>query len=93
MRKCLLTACLLAAGGGAHAQGILVDPMRPADVVERTAATSAGAPTTAGPDVRVILTSPERRLALIDGRVVDSRGTASSLSLHPGIAKKTRKQP
>jgi hypothetical protein len=88
----LLTACLLAGSGGAQAQGILVDPMRPADVVERPASSSAGAPA-AGPGVQVILTSPERRLALIDGRVVDARGTASSLSLHPGIAKKTRKQP
>jgi len=92
LRKCLLTACLLAAGGAAQAQGILVDPMRPAGVVERAAATSAGAPT-AGSGVQVILTSPERRLALIDGRVVDARDTASNLSLHPGIAKKTRKQP
>lgn len=92
MRKCLLTACLLAASG-TQAQGILVDPMRPADVVERTPASSAGAARASGPSVQVILTAPERRLALIDGKVVDARGSASSLSLHPGIEKKTRKQP
>ena len=91
--KCLLTACLLAAGS-AQAQGILTDPMRPANVVERAPASSESAPRAASPGMQVILTSPERRLAVIDGRVVALGGDrASSLSLHPGIEKKARPQP
>lgn len=52
--------------GAAQAQP-LVDPMRPADVSEQA---PSGGTRVSEPGVRVILTSPERRLAVIDGKVV-----------------------
>jgi len=71
----LLAGCF-AAGGAAHAQGgILVDPMRPANATEAAPSgqRNAGA---SGAGVQVILTSPERKLALIDGNVVPLGGDA-----------------
>lgn len=52
--------------GAAQAQP-LVDPMRPVDVSERTPSRE---PRAGEPGVRIILTSPERSLAVIDGKVV-----------------------
>ena len=75
LRKCLLTGCL-AACAAAHAQAaerILIDPMRPADMAEATPSGKRGA---SGAGVQVILTSPERKLALIDGKVVPLGGDA-----------------
>ena len=74
LRKCLLTACALSVAP-AYAQtgaGILTDPMRPPDAREATSAAAAPA----GMGVQVILTSPERKLAVIDGRVVPMGGDA-----------------
>ena len=77
LRKCLLTGCFAAAFGAAHAQApgrILIDPMRPANMSEAApAGQGAGAD---GAGVQVILTSPERKLALIDGKVVPLGGDA-----------------
>jgi len=75
----LLTACpVLFAPAWAFAQGaaeIMIDPMRPPGAGDATpAASSRGAPSTAG--VQVILTSPGRKLALIDGKVVPLGGDA-----------------
>ena len=75
LRKCLLTGCI-AAFGAAHAQApgrILIDPMRQANMAEAAPAGRSGA---GGPGVQVILTSPERKLALIDGKVVPLGGDA-----------------
>jgi hypothetical protein len=87
----LLTG-LLAASVPAFSQGILVDPMRPADARETpTRPRTGSAPTPPGPGVQVILTSPERKLAVIDGRVVAMGSDANAgagLSMHPGINKK-----
>lgn len=73
--KCLLT-CFLLATGASHAQapaGILTDPMRPAGVED---AASSGPVRRVAPvsGVQVILTSPERQLAVIDGKVVPLGG-------------------
>jgi len=58
-------ACALAQSG-ARAQ-TLKDPMRPADA----APASSGAPaTTAAPRLQAVITSPTRKLAVIDGAVV-----------------------
>ena len=77
LSKCLLTGCFAAAFGAAHAQApgrILIDPMRPANVAE--AAPSGQGAGANGAGVQVILTSPERKLALIDGKVVPLGGDA-----------------
>ncbi|MGQ0547378.1 MAG: hypothetical protein ACT4P3_18935 [Betaproteobacteria bacterium] len=74
----MLTA-FLSGVGAAQAQapsGILVDPMRPADAQEAATAGRRGAPAPAGAGVQVILTSPERKLAVIDGKVVPIGGDA-----------------
>ena len=63
--KCLLT--LLIMGVGTASGQPLVDPMRPAEIPEQAPARKARV---SEPGVRVILTSPERSLALIDGKVV-----------------------
>jgi hypothetical protein len=71
----LLTGCF-AAFGAAHAQSpgrILIDPMRPANMAEAAPAGKSGA---SGAGVQIILTSPERKLALIDGKVVPLGGDA-----------------
>ncbi len=73
--KCLLTSFLLATSAS-HAQapaGILTDPMRPAGVEDAPSSNSA---TRVAPvsGVQVILTSPERQLAVIDGKVVPLGG-------------------
>jgi len=70
--KCLLTALAFHAGG-VHAQP-LTDPMRPPNVAG--AATSAGKPSSAPIGVQVILTSQERKVAVIDGKVVPLGGNA-----------------
>lgn len=65
---CLCTAsiaCALA-HGEARAQP-MSDPMRPADA-RKAAEGEAAAP--AGPVLQVVITSPERKLAVIDGTVV-----------------------
>ena len=73
----MLTGCLAAFAAAAQAQApgrILIDPMRPAGMAETPsdpAAAGAG-----GAGVQVILTSPERKLALIDGKVVPLGGDA-----------------
>jgi hypothetical protein len=67
--KCLLTSSMVAGAAWAQAQAParpLVDPMRPADLSEATPSRE----TRSEPGVRVILTSPERKLAVIDGKVV-----------------------
>ena len=77
LRKCLLTGCI-AAFGAAHAQApgrILIDPMRPANMAEAAPSGRSGAGAS-GAGVQVILTSPERKLALIDGKVVPLGGDA-----------------
>lgn len=69
LRKCLLTSLLIGVGA-AQAQAParpLVDPMRPADLSEATASRETRV---SEPGVRIILTSPERKLAVIDGKVV-----------------------
>lgn len=78
LRKCLLAAFFVAcAPAFAQAPGILVDPMRPADVREAPSASArSAAPAPAGPGVQVILNSPERKLALIDGKLVAIGGEA-----------------
>lgn len=76
--KCLLTFCLLSAAA-AQAQapaGIgseMRDPMRPANMAEDA---PAGRGAVADTGVQVILTSPERKLAVIDGKVVPLGGDA-----------------
>ena len=73
----MLTGCI-AAFGAAHAQvpgRILIDPMRPANRAEAAPAGERGAGAS-GAGVQVILTSPERKLALIDGKVVPLGGDA-----------------
>lgn len=75
--KCLLTGCI-AAFGAAHAQApgrILIDPMRPAGMAD-TAPSGQGAARDSAAGVQVILTSPARKLALIDGKVVPLGGDA-----------------
>ena len=73
--KGLLSASLLTAAG-THAQGIiLADPMRPSNVGEAAPAGEKGR-NAAGPGVQMILNSPQRKLALIDGRVVPLGGEA-----------------
>ncbi len=54
------------AQGGAHAQP-LKDPMRPADAAPAASGTPAAA---AAPRLQVVITSPTRKLAVIDGEVV-----------------------
>lgn len=70
--KCLLTALVFQAGS-ALAQP-LTDPMRPPNAAE--AAPAAGKPSSAPIGVQVILTSHERKVAVIDGKVVPLGGTA-----------------
>lgn len=68
----------LVACGAAHAQTagrILVDPMRPANMAEAAPAAGRGAGAS-GTGVQIVLTSPERKLALIDGKVVPLGGDA-----------------
>lgn len=75
--KYLLTGCI-AACGAAHAQAparILVDPMRPAGMAD-TGPSRQGAARDSAAGVQVILTSAERKLALIDGKVVPLGGAA-----------------
>lgn len=63
--KCLLT--LLVTGVGTASGQALVDPMRPAEIPDQAPARERRV---SEPGVRVILTSPERSLAVIDGKVV-----------------------
>jgi hypothetical protein len=88
MRECSLTALLaVASASSAFAQdAILTDPMRPSHQAEPTA--QGAAPPPSGSGVRVILTSPGRKLAVVDGQIVPL-GAREDLPLHPGI----RKQP
>lgn len=74
--QCLLTALALhAASAVAQPAQRMVDPMRPANVVE--SAPAAGEPASSAPiGVQVILTSQERKVAVIDGKVVPLGGTA-----------------
>lgn len=65
LRKCLLTSLLMGLGA-AQAQP-LVDPMRPAEISRQAPSRE---PRVREPGVRVILTSPGRSLAVIDGKVV-----------------------
>jgi MSHA biogenesis protein MshK len=58
-------SCALAQGN-ARAQP-MNDPMRPADAPTAGAATGSGA---GGPVLQAVITSPQRKLALIDGTVV-----------------------
>lgn len=85
--ECLLSAFFgVASASAAFAQdAILTDPMRPANQPEPTSRNAAPAPPGSG--VRLILTSPERKLALIDGRIVPLEAR-EALPLHPGIQKK-----
>ena len=69
--KCLLTAFVFYAGS-ALAQP-LTDPMRPPNVA--ASAPSAGKPSSAPIGVQVIITSQERKVAVIDGKVVALGGT------------------
>ena len=76
--KCLLAGCFAAFGAAAQAQApgrILIDPMRPAGMAE-TAPSGRDASGASGAGVQVILTSPGRKLALIDGKVVPLGGDA-----------------
>ena len=74
----------------AHGQAeILADPMRPANQAQAPA--SDAAPAESG--VNVILTSPERKLAVIDGRIVRlggavREGTLVGLSDTGAVLKK-----
>ncbi len=66
----------LAAPVAACAQA-LRDPMRPADAPASRAQTEAAA----GPGVQIVITSPTRQLAVIDGNVVNVGGTARNGTL------------
>ena len=69
---------------------MLKDPMRPADAVDP--APAAGTPKSSPPPsagVQIILTSPERKLALIDGKLVPLKeGDRNALLEHPRIDKR-----
>ena len=69
----VLMLVALAAPVAACAQA-LRDPMRPADAP----ATRGVADAPAGPAVQVVITSPTRQLAVIDGNVVQVGGAARS---------------
>lgn len=64
--KCLLTSLFMGMAGIAQAQP-LIDPMRPADISDEAPSRE---PRISEPGVRVILNSPERKLAVIDGKIV-----------------------
>lgn len=82
--------------GAASAQapaGILSDPMRPAGVADEGTAGKPDARVPAASGVQIILTSPERKLAVIDGKVVplggDVRGgTLVGLSESAAVLRK-----
>lgn len=58
--------CVFFAQSGARAQA-LNDPMRPP---EASGALAPGAATSSGSGLQAVITSPRRKLAVIDGRVV-----------------------
>jgi MSHA biogenesis protein MshK len=73
----------LALPGMAWAQGALVDPTRPPNALAPMGGGGAGgeeaAPT--GPRLQSVLISPNRRLAVIDGRTVPLGGTVAGAVL------------
>jgi MSHA biogenesis protein MshK len=70
--------CAALACGGVQAQSVS-DPMRPADA--RKADAEGAAATPAAPQLQVVITSPKRKLALIDGRVVQVGETVRDATL------------
>ncbi len=66
----------LAAPVAAYAQSMR-DPMRPADAPAPRGQIEAAA----GPGLQIVITSPDRQLAVIDGKVVQVGGAARSGTL------------
>jgi len=79
----LLAALPLAAWPAAHAQPALSDPTRPPNVLPgalRDASTRGEAPVVAS-RLQSVLISPQRRLAVIDGRTVPLGGKVDDATL------------
>ena len=79
----LLAALPLAAWPAAHAQPALSDPTRPPNVLPcamRDASARGEAPTAAS-RLQSVLISPQRRLAVIDGRTVPLGGKVDDATL------------
>ena len=77
----LLAALPLAAWPAAHAQPVLSDPTRPPNVLPgaaRDASQSSEAPASR---LQSVLISPQRRLAVIDGRTVPLGGKVDDATL------------
>jgi len=64
----LIAVCLVVAAAQPMRAAALDDPMRPPDAVP--AATSSAAPAASSGGLQVVITSPQRKLAVIDGAVV-----------------------
>jgi MSHA biogenesis protein MshK len=75
----------LALSGMAWAQGALVDPTRPPNALAPMGGGGAGAggeeAASTGPRLQSVLISPNRRLAVIDGRTVPLGGTVAGAVL------------
>lgn len=76
--------------GTAHSQG-LIDPMQPPAAAVSPTTTAAGTPAQSG--LQGVITSPGRKLALIDGQVVPlgeavRQGTLSGLSDGTAVVRK-----
>jgi len=79
----LLAALPLAAWPAAHAQSVLSDPTRPPNVLPgapRDASRPSEAPAPAS-RLQSVLISPQRRLAVIDGRTVPLGGRVDDATL------------
>jgi len=80
----LLAALPLAAWPAAHAQSVLSDPTRPPNMLPgalRDASRPGDAPPATASRLQSVLISPQRRLAVIDGRTVPLGGRVDDATL------------
>jgi MSHA biogenesis protein MshK len=64
----LIAVCLVVAAAQPMRAAAIDDPMRPPDAAPAATGSAAPAPSTGG--LQVVITSPQRKLAVIDGAVV-----------------------